>query len=103
MEKLFVSPVEKEKLWNDYRDNVNRPHEVDDNTFLDEDIFRLIADWHYLAVLYLSKVKGFNGKPEWIAKRLSIKKDEAEEALEPTGASRALRKLRSTYVLTKNH
>src|SRR5437868_4704723 len=81
MEKLLVSPVEKEKLWGDYRENVNRPHEIDDKTLLDEDIFRLIADWHYLAVLNLSKVKDFNGKPEWIAKRLGIKKEEAEESL----------------------
>lgn len=32
----------------------------------------LVEDWAYFAVLSLAETKGFNARPEWIAKRLSI-------------------------------
>jgi transcriptional regulator with XRE-family HTH domain len=101
LEKLLVSPLEREKLWDEYRDKVNRPHEVDDKMLIDEDLFRLIADWHYLAVLNLSKVKGFNGNPEWIAQRLGIKASEAKESLERLMRLELFRKVRGRYVRTK--
>jgi len=82
MEKLLVSPIEKEKLWNDYKDNISRPHEIDDQTVLEEDVFRLIADWQYLAVWSLAKLKENKARPEWVAKRLGIKREEAEDAIE---------------------
>lgn len=81
MERLFVSPLDQEKLWADYKALAQRP-EIDDRTYLDETIFRLIADWHYIAILNLAKIKNNQASPQWIAARLGIKKSEAEEALE---------------------
>lgn len=82
MEKLLVSPLEQDKLWENYKENMNRSHEPDERTTLDEDTFRLIADWHYLAILNLAKIKECQSDPEWIAKRLGMKSEEIEEALE---------------------
>jgi uncharacterized protein (TIGR02147 family) len=82
METLLVSPAEKETLWNHYKAYVNRPQLEDDRKTLDEDTFRLIADWHYLAILNLAKMKECEAEPAWIATRLGIKAEEAEEALE---------------------
>jgi uncharacterized protein (TIGR02147 family) len=48
---------------------------------LEEDQFRLIADWYYLAVLNLARIKENKSDPLWIAKRLGISIDEAREAL----------------------
>lgn len=81
MERLFVSPLDQEKLWADYK-ALNNRIEVDDRTYLDETTFRLIADWHYIAILNLAKLKGNNSSSQWIAKRLGIKKSDADEALE---------------------
>ncbi|MBS1971265.1 MAG: DUF4423 domain-containing protein [Bdellovibrionales bacterium] len=100
MEKLLVSPVEKEKLWNDYKDNVNRPRELDDKTVLEEDVFRLIADWHYVAVLNLANIKNNQARPEWIAERLGIKVEEAEDAIERLQRLKLVRKAHGRLVQT---
>lgn len=82
MDKLLVSPAEQEKLWLHYKETANRATEVDERITLDEDTFRLIADWQYLAILSLAKIKGCRSESEWIAGRLGIKIAEAGEALE---------------------
>jgi uncharacterized protein (TIGR02147 family) len=102
MEKLLVSPLEKEKLWDDYKDNVNRPRELDDKTVLEEDVFRLIADWQYFAVWSLAKIKDNQARPEWIANRLGIKKEEAEDAIERLIRLKLVRKSQGRLVRTGN-
>lgn len=82
MEKLLVSPLEQAKLWENYKVNMNRAHLPDERTLLDEDTFRLIADWHYLAILNLAKIKDCQSDPGWIAERLGMKMEEIEESLE---------------------
>ncbi len=82
MQKLLLSPLQKEQLWNDYKVGAKRTDEVDERILLDEDTFRLIADWHYLAILNLAKLKNnFAAKPQWIAARLGITKTLAETSL----------------------
>lgn len=39
-------------------------------TFLDKDRFRLIADWHHLAILEVTALKDFREDPEWISRKL---------------------------------
>lgn len=46
------------------------------------DQFHVIADWYHFAVLSLAETKGFRAEPLWIAKRLGIKLQDAEVALE---------------------
>ncbi|MDG0815173.1 DUF4423 domain-containing protein [Bdellovibrio svalbardensis] len=99
MERLLVSPLEKEKLWSDYKDQASRP-EVDDRTYLDEMTFRLIADWHYIAILNLAKIKDNQATPAWIAERLGIKKSEAEEALERLLSLNLVKKTRGRMTRT---
>lgn len=48
---------------------------------LSEDRFRLIADWYHLAILSLTKVKGAKADPRWIARRLGISVEEANQAI----------------------
>lgn len=102
MEKLLVSPSERETLWGEYKDNVNRPREIDSKTVLEEDVFRLIADWHYLAVWSLAKIKNNQARPEWIANRLGIKKEEAEDAVERLIRLKLVRKAHGRLVSTGN-
>lgn len=78
MDRLSISPMDQEKLWADYKSLAQRP-EIDDRTYLDESIFRLIADWHYIAILNLAKIKDNHSNPQWIAERLGIKKSKLKK------------------------
>jgi uncharacterized protein (TIGR02147 family) len=82
MEKMMLSPVEKDILEKQNTDKSVRTSAEIERTHLSDDTFHLIADWYYLAILNLAKIphnKGAN--PAWTAKRLGIKMDQAEEAL----------------------
>jgi len=49
---------------------------------LDQDYFRVIADWYNLAIWEMVERKDFNANPAWIAKRLGISPLEAKLALQ---------------------
>jgi uncharacterized protein (TIGR02147 family) len=100
MERMALSPAEREKLWENYKLNVSRSHEVDDRTTLDEDTFRLIADWYYLAILNLAKLNECQSAPDWIAARLGLKEEEVNEALERLFRLDLVRKNRNRLVRT---
>lgn len=46
------------------------------------DVFRVIADWYYFALVALAGTRNFKGDSYWIARRLRIKPFEAKVALE---------------------
>lgn len=48
---------------------------------LEEDIFEMIAKWHYFAILSLSEVKGAKADPRWIGSRLGISAEDANRAI----------------------
>ncbi|MCB0349370.1 MAG: TIGR02147 family protein, partial [Bdellovibrionales bacterium] len=48
---------------------------------LAEDKFRLISDWYHFAILSLTRIKGAESDPRWIARRLGISVEEANQAL----------------------
>ncbi|MGZ3775410.1 MAG: DUF4423 domain-containing protein [Pseudobdellovibrionaceae bacterium] len=99
IDRLAVSPLDQEKLWTSYKVFAQRL-EADDRTYLDETIFRLIADWYYLAILNLAKIKNNQAKSQWIANRLGIKKSEAAEALERLLHLGLLKKSRGRLIRT---
>lgn len=52
---------------------------------IDMDQFHVISDWYYFAILSLADTQDFHkagGEPEWVARRLAIKPQEARVALE---------------------
>lgn len=55
----------------------NQPYRV-----LQEDVFKIIADWHHYALLELTFTKGFKKDPSWVARRLGISALQAREAIE---------------------
>lgn len=48
----------------------------------EEDQFRLISDWYYLAFIDLAQTQSFKANSKWIAKRLGISVTEVEAAIE---------------------
>jgi uncharacterized protein (TIGR02147 family) len=53
-------------------------------SLLEEEKFRLVADWIHMAILEMTKLRDFRGEPAWIAARLSfgVKESEVAAALE---------------------
>lgn len=49
---------------------------------LEEDEFRLIAEWYHFAILSLARIRNAKADPFWISDRLGISAAEAREALE---------------------
>lgn len=49
---------------------------------LSEDVFQIISDWYYYAILELTFVKGNKKNPRWFAKKLGINYNQALAAVE---------------------
>jgi uncharacterized protein (TIGR02147 family) len=49
---------------------------------LELDRFKVVADWHHMAIAELTQVEGFKASPRWIARRLGISAQEASAAIE---------------------
>ena len=62
--KKFITTLEQKKILN-----------------MQEDQFRLISDWYHLAILCLANLKGTPSDPRWIARRLGISGEQANQAL----------------------
>ncbi|WP_413558947.1 DUF4423 domain-containing protein [Bdellovibrio sp. HCB209] len=99
MERLLVSPLERELLWAEYRQGSSKV-EIDERLLMEEDTFRLIADWHYLAIMNLAKLSENRASPLWIAKRLGITEQEADQALERLLRMGLVKKNRTRLVRT---
>jgi uncharacterized protein (TIGR02147 family) len=46
------------------------------------DKFKIVSDWHHIGILMLLRLKDFSPKAEWIAQRLGIGVNDAQNALE---------------------
>jgi uncharacterized protein (TIGR02147 family) len=81
IESLIPNPQERAE----FLASLSKPERADtvDPQYLQlsADQFKLISEWHYLAILSLLKTKGFQNKPSWIAARLGITVAKAEDAL----------------------
>lgn len=99
IERLAVSPLEEQKLWSDHKFKLQK-QETDDRVYLDETIFRLISDWHYIAILNLAKLKTNQASSRWIAQRLGISPTDADEALERLLELKLIKKHRGQMVRT---
>lgn len=67
------------------------------------DTFKVISDWYHLAILELIKLSDFVRDPVWIARKLSISKDEAIEAVLRLKRVGMLEEREGTWVLPKRN
>lgn len=86
--KLDVSPFEKQELVESLmsasgkknKDLVNE-EKLSFRT-LSEDQFKLMADWYHVAILSLTRLPGAKPDPRWIARKLNISLEDANQALQ---------------------
>jgi uncharacterized protein (TIGR02147 family) len=81
-DSLNLSPLQKETLFESKKNLIINDEEETQRMILADDTFRVIADWYYLAILNLAKIKTNKANPEWIAERLAISIENAADALE---------------------
>lgn len=79
LQNLQLTPEQKNNLLNE---NKAKPTPQDEHQLLLEDQFKLIADWYYIAILNLAKLKTNKASTAWICNRLNIEPHMATEALE---------------------
>jgi len=78
--RLLLSPEEAARLFADHG-KAGRTKVKPQFFELEEDRFRLVADWYYFAILSLARVPNNKAAPEWVSKRLGISLFEARAAL----------------------
>jgi uncharacterized protein (TIGR02147 family) len=61
------------------------------------DVFRVMADWYYAAILEATRLDDFKPSPKWIASRLGIREIEAKFALEKLVELELLHSVGGTY------
>lgn len=49
---------------------------------IEMDRFEALADWYHMAILELTRLKGFRNNPKWIARKLGVSAQEASAAVE---------------------
>jgi hypothetical protein len=76
-EKLGLSPLEVKSIL-EFHSGVPAAKTAFET--IDDDNFKLVADWYHFAILSLSKVRDCEADPKWIAKRLGIDYFVAREA-----------------------
>jgi len=82
-DRIGLSPNEKKSLMTSLladKSFIETPPEKNARN-LQEEQFRLIADWQHFAILSLTKVAGAKGDPRWVARRLGLSIEEAHKAL----------------------
>lgn len=84
LQNLGTDPLQQNKILSLFDDTRTRDLEFQDpgTLQLTADQFHVIGDWHHFAILSLAETAGFRADPLWIAKRLGIKLNDAEQALE---------------------
>ncbi|MBL7543292.1 MAG: TIGR02147 family protein [Bdellovibrionaceae bacterium] len=83
--KLDLSPLEKQVLV----DTVVKSNSYNEETenqmafrSLSEDQFKVISDWYHVGILGLTRLPEAKPDPRWIARKLSISTEEANQALQ---------------------
>ncbi len=85
--KLDISPLEKQSLLESLAGTSDQGMQgaaASEAVFrtLSEDQFKLMADWYHVAILSLTRLPGAKSDPRWIARKLNISLEEANQALQ---------------------
>lgn len=103
--KIELSPEEetlfKESFENRHKMNIEES-DFDDQFILGEEYYSIIAEWEHYAVLSLTEVKGFQPRPEYIAKRLGISIERTLEVLETLEINGLINRKDNEITLTHN-
>lgn len=86
--KLFINLVRLEQIKNPVSKNILQK-EIDqllkrqvNFKLLTEDVFKIVSEWHYFAIVELTSLKDFKNNSRWISKKLKIPEIEVQLSLQ---------------------
>lgn len=84
LDRLSIDPSQRTSLLASVPRRLERKKKFGSINYiqLSTDEFRVIADWHYLAILSLAETASFQSDTSWIAQRLGIRKRDAKSAID---------------------
>jgi uncharacterized protein (TIGR02147 family) len=59
----------------------SKPETKNNKEFIDANLFHLISDWWYMAILSLAETNNCKASSEWLAQRFNIGHDQAKDAV----------------------
>lgn len=80
-DRLDYSPIERTDIMLKLTASENEAGADSQKMQMLEDQFQIISDWYHFAILSLTKIKGASPDPRWIASRLGISVEDAQQAL----------------------
>ena len=80
--KLSLSPIEVDLLLREIKGPFRKTKKEIERLEIEEDSFRLMADWYYLGILNFAKLEDNHANPVHIAKRLGISVEKSQLALD---------------------
>jgi uncharacterized protein (TIGR02147 family) len=92
-EKLNFSPEQKRVA---FLKKIENPKPI-----LEEEVFKLIADWYHYGVLALCEIESHKTAPSWVAKKLGITTIEAKEAISRLIKLNLIERKNNKFVLIK--
>lgn len=103
VEKFNFSPAEKMEFFESVHYSLIEEHVKKDDEFfmIQEDEFKLIADWQHFAILSCFDLKGSSTKHEWFAKKLGIDVKSVDQAIERLTRLNIIAKKNGKYVQIK--
>jgi uncharacterized protein (TIGR02147 family) len=87
-DRLGLDPKRKDALLSVYPQKLTRKRSGQEIIVarkamqLSLDEFRLVSEWHHFAILSLAEIAGFKGDATWVSRRLGIRMQDAQSAME---------------------
>lgn len=79
--KLLLDPTERNEILKEFKTNEKKVEVKTLDLKLEASVFKMIAEWEHYAVLSLLNCQDFQDSYEWIATRLSISLNRAEQVI----------------------
>lgn len=99
---LHLAQVERSKEWNIETRLTSEPAPLK-GAAVDQDVFHLVSEWYYFAILTLFETKDFRWNSIWIAKRLGVTRTQARVAMDRLLRMGLVKKELGRFVCTNDH
>ncbi len=99
--RLGLGPIAIEQMLNERKKGKNA-YKPTERELLEDDVFRLMSDWYYFAILSLSRLPKCPSEPNAVAERLGISRTEAQAALKRLEKLKLIEKRGRYLVRTSN-
>jgi len=99
---LQLAQIERSKEWNIETRLTSEPAPLT-GTAVNDDVFHLVSEWYYFAILTLFETKDFHWNSLWIAKRLGITRTQVKVAMDRLLRMGLVKKENGRFICSNDH